>query len=116
MFYLIVKYSLTALVVLIVSEFAKRNPQLGGLVAALPIVTVLTLVWMQLEQQTTEKIASHATYTFWYVLPTLPMFLVFPYALHKLGFWLGLFASITLTAIIFYGYAVALKHFNIHLM
>ncbi len=116
MFYLIVKYFLTALVVVVVSEFAKRNPQLGALVAALPLVTVLTLIWMQAEQQTTEKIASHAYYTFWYVLPTLPMFLLFPYVLPKLGFLLSLLLCMAFTGTFFYVYALCLKQFNIHLL
>lgn len=116
MFYLVVKYSLTALVVVIVSEFAKRNPQLGGLVAALPLVSVLALIWMQLEQQSIDNIASQASYTFWYVLPTLPMFLLLPYAMQKLGFWLGLLASIVFTVALFYGYALFLKQFNIQLL
>jgi hypothetical protein len=57
------------------------------LVAALPLVTVVTLVWLYLENQSMEKISNHAWYTFWYVLPTLPMFIAFPLLLPKLGFW-----------------------------
>ncbi|HEY0563846.1 MAG TPA: DUF3147 family protein [Methylophilus sp.] len=116
MFYLVVKYSVTALVVVVISELAKRNPQLGGLVAALPLVSVLALIWMQLEQQSVVKIASQASYTFWYVLPTLPMFLMLPYAMQKLGFWLGLLASIAFTIALFYGFALFLKQFNIDLL
>jgi F0F1-type ATP synthase assembly protein I len=81
--YLILKYLITAGVVVLVSEFAKRSDKLGGLIAALPIVTVLTLIWLYVEQQPASKIANHAYYTFWYVLPTLPMFLLFPYLLPK---------------------------------
>ena len=73
------KYAITALMVVLVSEFAKRSDKLGGFIAALPLVTILTLVWLYLEHQSTEKIANHAYYTFWYVIPTLPMFLIFPY-------------------------------------
>jgi len=38
----------------------------------------LTLIWLFLENHPTEKIANHAWFTFWYVVPTLPMFLIFP--------------------------------------
>ncbi len=68
--YLIIKYLITAGVVVLVSEFAKRSDKLGGLIAALPMVTVLTLIWLYVEHQPTSKIANHAYYTFWYVLPT----------------------------------------------
>ena len=116
MSYLFIKYFITAAVVVAVSEFAKSNDKLGGLIAALPLVTVLTLIWLNIENQTTSKIANHAYYTFWYVIPTLPMFLIFPYLLPKWGFWLTLAACIVFTLVIFYGYANVLKQFGINLL
>lgn len=80
------KYAITALLVVLISEFAKRSDRLGALLASLPVVTLLTLVWLYVERQPSEKIANHAYYTFWYVIPTLPMFLLFPYLLPKIGF------------------------------
>lgn len=100
-----IKYLLTAAVVVVVSEFARRNDKLGGLVAALPLITVLSLVWLQLEQQPVEKIANHARYTFWCVLPTLPMFLVFPWLLARWGFWPALGCSLVLTLALFAAFA-----------
>ncbi|MCG2586580.1 DUF3147 family protein [Massilia sp. TS11] len=114
--WLITKYLLTAGVVVLVSEAAKRSDKLGGLIAALPLVTVLSLVWLYVEQQGQEKIANHAWYTFWYVVPTLPMFLVFPWLLPRLGFWPTLAASAVLTIAIFWLFAQALKPFGIHLL
>ncbi|MCF5104319.1 hypothetical protein GIW54_26750, partial [Pseudomonas proteolytica] len=70
MAWIITKYLVTAGIVILVSELAKRSDKLGGLVAALPLVTVMTLIWLYLENQSMEKIANHAWYTFWYVLPT----------------------------------------------
>ena len=116
MTYVIIKYFVTAAVVVLVSEFAKANDKLGGLVAALPLITVLTLIWLYIEKQPATKIANHAYYTFWYVLPTLPMFLLFPYLLPKLGFWPTLLGCIIVTLIIFYVYATILKSFGIELL
>ena len=116
MTYLIIKYFITAAVVVLVSEFAKSSDKLGGLVAALPLVTVLTLIWLFVEKQPTTKIANHAYYTFWYVIPTLPMFLLFPYLLPKWGFWPTLLSCIMMTLIIFYVYAIVLKNFGIDLL
>ena len=73
--WIITKYFITAALVVLVSELAKRSDKLGGLVAALPLVTILTLIWLYVEKQPASKITQHAWYTFWYVLPTLPMFL-----------------------------------------
>lgn len=114
--YLIVKYLVTAGVVVLVSEFAKRSDKLGGLIAALPMVTVLTLIWLYVEQQPASKIANHAYYTFWYVLPTLPMFLLFPYLLPKLGFFLTLFSCVLFTMLIFVIFALFIKQFGINLL
>ncbi len=114
--YLIVKYLITAGLVVLISEFAKRSDKLGGLVAALPLVTVLTLIWLYVEQQPASKIANHAYYTFWYVLPTLPMFLLFPYLLPKFGFVLTLLTCVLFTTLIFVIFALFIRQFGIDLL
>jgi uncharacterized membrane protein (GlpM family) len=114
--YLIVKYLITAGVVVLVSELAKRSDKLGGLVAALPLVTVLTLIWLYVEQQPVSKIANHAWYTFWYVIPTLPMFLAFPLLLPRIGFWPTLLACIVITMVCFGLFAVVVRRFGIELL
>lgn len=58
--WLISKYLITAALVVVVSEVAKRSDRFGGLIAALPLVTVLTLIWLYTEKQSPEKIANHA--------------------------------------------------------
>ena len=62
--WIVFKYVITAGLVVLISEAAKRSDKLGGLIAALPLVTVLTLIWLFMENQSTEKIANHAWYTF----------------------------------------------------
>jgi hypothetical protein len=116
MSWLITKYLLTAGVVVLVSEIAKRSDKLGGLVAALPLVTILALIWLYVEDQSTGKIANHAWYTFWYVVPTLPMFLVFPVLLPRIGFWPTLLACVALTMVCFGVWALALRRFGIELL
>jgi hypothetical protein len=116
MAWLISKYLITAAVVVAVSEAAKRSDRLGGFVAALPLVTLLALVWLYVEKQPQAKIANHAWYTFWYVLPTLPMFLAFPMLLPRLGFWPTLSASAAITVACFWLFALALRPFGITLL
>jgi F0F1-type ATP synthase assembly protein I len=116
MAWLIIKYLLTSAVVVGVSEFAKRSDRLGGLIAALPMVTVLALIWLHIENQPQEKIANHAWYTFWYVVPTLPMFLAFPVLLPRLGFWPTLIACVVLTVVCFGLFALVMKRFGVHLL
>ncbi len=116
MSWIIIKYLLTAGVVVLVSEFAKRSDKLGGLVAALPMITFLTLIWLYVENQATEKIANHAWYTFWYVVPTLPMFLAFPFLLPRIGFWPTMGASVIITLVCFVLFALLVKRFGIELL
>jgi len=116
MAWLISKYVLTALVVVLVSEVAKRSDRFGGLLAALPLITVLTLIWLNVERQPAEKIANHAWYTFWYVLPTLPMLLAFPLLLPRYGFWPSLLIYILATTALFALFAFCARRFGIELL
>jgi len=114
--WILTKYLATAAVVVVVSEVAKRSDKAGALIASLPLVTILALVWMYVEQQPTEKLANHAKYTFWYVLPTLPMFLLFPYLLGRLGFWGALATGAAVTVACFAALAIVLGSFGLDLL
>ncbi len=116
MSWIITKYLITAAVVVLVSELAKRSDKLGGLIAALPLITVLTLIWLYVENQPIAKIANHAWYTFWYVVPTLPMFLVFPTLLPRFGFWPSLLASVFITMGCFAIFAIIVRRFGLELL
>ena len=116
MAWIITKYLLTAGMVVLISEVAKRSDKLGGFIAALPVMTLLTLTWLYIENQPEEKIANHAYYTFWYVIPTLPMFLLFPYLLPKIGFWLTMGACVVATVICFGLFTLAMKAFDVQLL
>lgn len=115
MSWIITKYLLTAAIIVIVTEVAKRSDKLGGLVAALPLVTVIALIWLYVEDQPQQKIANHAWYTFWYVVPTLPMFLLFPTLLPRIGFWPTLLASIVVTGLCIAVFAYVVRQFGIEL-
>lgn len=116
MSWIIFKYLTTAAIVVAISEVAKRSDKLGALIAALPTITILALIWMYVENQGNEKLSNHAFYTFWYVLPTLPMFLVFPYLINKYPFWLTLLICSVIT-IIFFGLThIIVKQFGINLL
>ena len=115
MSWIITKYLLTAAVVVLVSEIAKRSDRLGSFMAALPVVTVLALIWLHVERQPTLKIANHAWYTFWYVIPTLPMFLAFPALLPRLGFWITLATCVLITATCFGLFGMLVRRWGISL-
>ena len=113
--WIIAKYLVTAAIIVVVSEVAKRSGKLGALITALPMVAVIALFWMYIERQPPDKIGSYAYYTFWYVLPTLPMFLVFPHALKQFGFWAAMGTSVLITLVCLALAAWALKFIGIEL-
>jgi hypothetical protein len=116
MAWIVIKYLITAGVVVLASEIAKRSDKLGGLIGALPMVTILALIWLHVEKQPEAKVANHAWYTLWYVIPTLPMFAVFPALLARIGFWPTLLVCVLLTVACFGLFALLVRRFGIELL
>lgn len=96
---IVLKYLLTSLLVVMVSEAARSGNRWAALLAAMPFVATLALIWMHYEDVPETRMAGFAFDTFWYVLPSVPMFLVFATTLPRFGFWpaLTLAAASTLT-------------------
>ncbi|MBA3897565.1 MAG: DUF3147 family protein [Sphingomonadaceae bacterium] len=102
MTYLIVKALLSGFIIAIVSELARRNPGFGALVASLPLVSLLGMMWLWRDTADPERLARHAQATFWYVLPSLPLFLIVSALLRQgVAFWISLLAG-CLATIAFY--------------
>lgn len=98
MLYLVIKAALSGILIALISEVAKRYPGFGGLVASLPLVSVLGMIWLWRDRPDASNMAAHAEATFWFVLPSLPMFLVIPAMLRNgVGFWISLAAGCLLT-------------------
>lgn len=103
MTYLIIKAALSGLIVMAISEIAQRSPAIGGLLASLPLISILGIIWLWRDTADVERVAAHAQSTFWFVLPSLPMFLVLPVMLrHGLGFWACMFVSCGLTVALYF--------------
>ena len=112
---MLVKVFVTAIIIVMVSEIAKINDKIGGLVAAMPLTTFLILFWMYYEDVSENKISAHINYTLLYLIATVPMFLIFPYCLDKFGFWFTIFISIFLTLISTFIVHQISKNFDIKL-
>ncbi|EPY16404.1 4-amino-4-deoxy-L-arabinose transferase [Strigomonas culicis] len=174
--FVVLKYIVTSFLIVVISEVAKKYDRIGGLIAALPLVTILALIWLYVEgnQTINEKLKNngdgnnsdydedalrnalyarannHALYTFFYVIPTLPMFLLFPVLFQRkntvtvttvsdsssvcgscgtattvadtngnlasygfyLNFWVSLGVCAVFTVVVFYIYALILKHYT----
>lgn len=98
MTYLLIKALVSGVIIAIVSEVARRSPGLGALIVSLPLISLMGMMWLWRDTHDPERLAAHAQATFWYVLPSLPMFLALPALLRRgVSFWPALGAGCVLT-------------------
>lgn len=99
MLYYALKVIISALLIVAISEIAKRSTGFAALVASLPLTSLLAFIWLHVEASPPERIAELSSQIFWLVLPSLVLFLLLPVLLkHGLNFWLSLGLSIAATA------------------
>lgn len=102
MLYLAIKAAISGVIVAIVSEVAKRYPGFGALIASLPLVSVLGMMWLWHDKPDVPNMAAHVEATFWFVLPSLPMFLLMPWLLRSgVSFWASLAIGCALTIVLY---------------
>ena len=98
MWTVIAKALLAGAMIATISEIGRRLPAAAAIVASLPLVSVLGMIFLWHAKPDAENMAIHAQATFWYVLPSLPMFLLIPAMLRGgANFWLALAAGCALT-------------------
>jgi hypothetical protein len=115
-FYLFIKAALSGAIVAAVSEIARRYPGWGGLVASLPLTSLLAMVWLWRDSHDPERVAELAGSAFWFILPSLPMFLALPWLLRSgMAFWLALALSIAGTLALYAGWFWLAPRFGIKL-
>lgn len=116
MLYLAIKALISGVLIAIASTLAKRYPGFGALIASLPLVSVLGMMWLWNDKPDVENMAAHASATFWYVLPSLPMFLLIPALLrHGIGFWVALGAGCVLTIALYVTMTAIAPRFGLQL-
>jgi hypothetical protein len=116
MLYLAVKALISGVIVAVVSEIAKRSPGIGALILSLPLISILAFIWLWRDTADKDGIAALAQSTFWFVLPTLPMFLVLPALLRGgAGFWPALGLSCLMTMALYAAMVWALGRFGLSL-
>ncbi len=114
MLYGVIKALLSGLIVALASETARRNAAIGALIASLPLVSVLGMIWLWRDTNDPARLMAHSQATFWYVLPSLPMFLVMPWLWrHSVGFWPGLALGCALTATLYIGMTALMARFGL---
>lgn len=102
MWSIVAKALLAGAMIAAIAEIGKRMPAAAAIVASLPLVSVLGMIFLWHARPDAENMAVHAEATFWYVLPSLPMFLLIPALLRAgMSFWLALAAGCLLTVALY---------------
>lgn len=102
MLYFVIKAALSGIIIAVISEVAKRYPGIGGLIASLPLMSVLGMIWLWRDKPDAVNMAAHAEATFWFVLPSLPMFLLIPVMLRNgYSFWVSLVTGCVVTVALY---------------
>lgn len=116
MSYYLVKIAITTILIVAISEIAKRSSLIGAILASIPLVSVLAMIWLYVDTKDVNKISALSTSVFWLVLPSLALFLVLPPLLkYGVNFYLSLGISIAVTAICYFIMVSVLNHFGVKL-
>jgi hypothetical protein len=93
---------LSGIIIALIALIGRKAPAAGALIASLPLVSILGMIWLWRDTADPQLLANHAEATFWYVLPSLPMFLLIPWMLRDgNSFWLALSAGAILTILLY---------------
>src|SRR6059058_4494774 len=105
MLYLVIKAALSGIIVAAVSEIARRYPSWGGLVASLPLTSLLAMIWLYRDSSDPEKVAELSISTFWFFLPSVPLFVALPLLIRSnFGVWPSLAICIVGTLALYAGW------------
>lgn len=116
MAYYIVKIVVTTALVVLISEISKRSSFIGALLASMPLVSVLAMLWLYVDTKDISKVSDLSTSVFWLVLPSLALFLVLPLLLKQgLNFYASISISIGVTVASYWLMITILNQFGIKL-
>jgi uncharacterized membrane protein (GlpM family) len=111
----IIKTIITLIIIVSVSEIAKKSSLIGGILVSLPIVSVLAMIWLWSDTKSKAKLAEFSYSVFWLVIPSLVLFITLPLLLKKLDFGWAMLLSCSFTVIAYYIMITVLGMFNIKL-
>jgi len=114
--YYLIKIAVTTLLVVAISEIAKRSSLIGAILASVPLVSVLAMIWLYIDTKDVEKVTALASSVFWLVLPSLALFLVLPPLLKMgLNFYLSLGVSVAVTVVCYFVMVSMLNQYDVKL-
>lgn len=116
MIYYIIKVAISATLIVAISEVSKKSSLIGGILASVPLVSVLGMIWLYIDTKSVEEISQFSTSVFWLVIPSLSLFIVLPILLKlKLSFYIALPVSLIVMVFFYYLMIYVLGKFGINL-
>ena len=116
MAYYLVKIIITTVLIVVISEIAKRSSFAGAILASIPLISVLAMIWLYIDTQDVAKVSALSTSVFWLVIPSLALFVSLPVLLKQgINFYLSITVSITITVICYWIMVNLLNYFEIKL-
>ena len=113
MSYYIFKIVFTGILIVIITEIAKVSGKLGGIITAMPLTTLIVVFWLYYEKVPNTEISDYIQNTLYFILPTLPLFIIFPLLIDKYGFAISISISIISVALFVALTNYLLKYFNV---
>ena len=114
MVYYVLKFFISALLIVAISEISKRYSLVAGILASLPIISVLAMIWLYIDTSSVEKVSKLSTSIFWMVLPSLSLFIMLPVFLkNKVSFYPALIISALVMVFLYYVMILVLKKLGI---
>jgi hypothetical protein len=116
MTYYILKLGVTTALIVLISEIAKRSTLVGAILASVPLVSVLAMIWLYSETRDAAQVAALSRSVLWLVIPSLALFLVLPVLLDRgYNFYMSLAASTGVTIACYYIMIAILRHLGVRL-
>lgn len=116
MLYYVIKIVITTALIVVISEISKRSSFAGALLASIPLISVLAMLWLYIDTKDVTKISALATSVFWLVLPSLVLFITLPLLLKQgLHFYTSISLAIALTIGAYWVMVIILNHYGIKL-
>ncbi|MGH8128995.1 MAG: DUF3147 family protein [Gammaproteobacteria bacterium] len=114
MAYYLIKIAITTTLIVVISEIGKRNSLIGAILASVPLVSVLAMIWLYVDTRDVSKVSELATGVFWLVLPSLALFVALPLLLkYGINFYLSMALAVTITVICYFLMIAVLHHYGI---
>lgn len=114
--YYILKLVVTALLIVLISEIAKRSSLFGAMLAAIPLMSIIAMTWMYIDTNSSTKAVEFSQNIVWLIVPSMTLFIMFPLLIKKgLSFYLSIGISVLMTIFAYYSVIFILEKLGIKL-